>query len=96
MRWTWPLISLVCVISPVSESFAQSRPDLRTMPCNDAVNLVQSKGKVTFTTGDHTYEQIVSTRRYCQPGQVVKTAKLPSKDDKRCWVGYTCGERERR
>ena len=89
-------MSLIFVFTQAGDSLAQSRPDLRTMTCNDAVNLVQSKGKVTFTTGDHTYEQIVSTRRYCQSGQIVKTAKLPSKDDKRCWVGYTCGERDRR
>lgn len=92
----WPLFGLVVLLQLGGSVFAQSRPDLRSLTCDEAVNLVQSKGKVIFTTGDFTYEQIVSTRRYCQPGQVVQTSKLPTVDEKRCWIGYTCRERERR
>jgi len=71
---------------------AQARPDLRTMTCAQAQNLVRQHGAVVFTTGQHTYSMFVSNISYCDRNQVLFVQYGPTRDTPRCPVAYECKE----
>lgn len=72
---------------------SQGRPDSRRMTCNQAYNLVQRHGAVVMTTGRYTFERVVADRRWCQLRQVLERYSVPTRDDRRCRVGYKCVDR---
>ncbi|TYC56307.1 hypothetical protein FMN50_10315 [Rhodobacterales bacterium] len=71
---------------------AQARPDLRTMTCRQAQNMVRQHGAVVFTTGQYTYSMFVSNLSYCDPGQMLFTQYGPTRDAPKCPVAYECRE----
>lgn len=71
-------------------AYSQGRPDSRRMTCNQAYNLVQRHGAVVMSTGRHTFERVVSDRRWCQFEEVTERFYVPTQDDRRCRVGYRC------
>ncbi len=75
-------------------ALAASRPDARTMTCAEVDLLVRKSGKIVMSLSDTRYTLIVSSRRYCLPGQVVRTLRIKTKDQDRCWAGYECVNRE--
>ncbi len=71
---------------------AEARPDLRTMTCAQAQNLVQRHGAVVFTTGQYTYSKFVSNRSYCDYNEVLFVQYGRTKDTPKCPVAYECKE----
>lgn len=69
---------------------SQGRPDSRRMTCNQAYNLVQRHGAVVMSTGRYTFERVVADRRWCQFEEVTQRFLVPTRDDRRCRVGYKC------
>jgi len=71
---------------------AQGRPDLRTMTCAQAQNLVQQRGQVVMTTGQHTYSRFVSRQNYCDSWERLFTQYGKTRDNPKCPVAYECKE----
>lgn len=78
------LISLVGI--------AEARPDLRKMTCAQAQDMVQRRGAVVFTTGQHTYSRFVAHQGYCDPWQVLAPQYAATRDTPQCPVAYECRE----
>ncbi len=69
---------------------AQARPDTRRMSCDQATDLVEDSGAIVMTTGRHTYERIVRNRNYCDHDENIRQVYAPTRDDRRCHIGYKC------
>ncbi|SDR38992.1 hypothetical protein [Pseudovibrio sp. Tun.PSC04-5.I4] len=69
---------------------AQARPDTRTMTCQQTQTLVQKSGGIVLSTGVRTYDRFVSSLRFCQPPERLKSRWVPTKDQKKCFIGYSC------
>jgi len=72
---------------------AAARPDTRTLTCDGARSLVQSRGAVVVSTGRYTYDRAVSDQRYCDRGEIVETFIAPTLDNPRCRIGGYCKSR---
>ena len=68
---------------------AQGRPDARTMSCGEVQALIDRHGAVVLTTGQHTYDRYVASRRFCLPAELPKRASVPTRDTPNCPV-YRC------
>jgi len=93
MRWTLLLATLLAGLIPVT---ADARPDSRRMSCYQVQDLVARRGAVVINTGRHTFERLVSSARYCQPGQIIENYWVPTRDRRSCLAGYICKEYEPR
>lgn len=80
----------------ISTTIVQARPDTRYMSCGQANSLVQNNGAIIFSTGAHTYDKYVKNRAYCNMGQILERAFVPTADQRRCKVGFRCKEKIRR
>lgn len=67
-----------------------ARPSTLTMSCRQAQNLVARQGAVVMTTGPHTYARFVADPGYCEFNEWADAASAPTKDLRRCSLGYTC------
>jgi hypothetical protein len=72
---------------------AMARPDTRTMTCQQAQDFVRRSGAVVMTTGQHTYERLVSNQGYCDFDEMTWLKVAPTKDNPKCRVGYYCRPR---
>ena len=88
------LVALVIGHVSIGGAFAAARPDARTLTCAEVDILVRQSGKIVMSLSDTRYTLIVSSRNYCLPGQVTRTLRINTKDQKRCWAGYECVSRE--
>ncbi|MGH0000276.1 hypothetical protein ACQU0X_09380 [Pseudovibrio ascidiaceicola] len=80
----------------VASANAQARPDARSLTCEQAKQLVNSRGGVVLTTGQRTYERYVSDIRYCLHNEVLRREWAQTKDNNACQIGYRCSPRTRR
>lgn len=60
------------------------------MRCEAVWSFVQSRGAVVMTTGRHTYDRIVSSRRHCHSDEVLQRHFAQAADSRRCFIGYVC------
>lgn len=86
------MLTVFTVLLAVGTNVAnsQGRPDSRRMTCDQAYNLVQRHGAVVMSTGRHTFERVVANQRWCQFEEVTERFYVPTRDDRRCRVGYKC------
>lgn len=91
-RFVRILITVFTLFIAVGSSVAnsQGRPDSRRMTCNQAHNLVQRHGAVVMSTGRYTFERVVASRRWCQLSEATEWFYVPTRDERRCRVGYKC------
>ena len=59
--------------------------------CAGIQQVVRSQGAILIPTGGGNAQRYVLDERYCAGDQVTKPAWLPTSDNPRCFVGYTCG-----
>jgi len=59
--------------------------------CGGIRTVVRSQGYILIPTGGGNAQRYVLDERYCAGDQVTKPAWLPTSDNPRCFVGYTCG-----
>lgn len=86
-------IVLASALAPLAGA-AMARPDVRTMYCADARELVFRKGAIVVTTGDTTYERFVEGQRQCQPfDEIAVPAVAETRDNPECWIGSVCRNR---
>jgi hypothetical protein len=82
---------LIALAFTFAATSVQARPDARTMTCAQAQALVKkNSGGITISTGTHTYQRFVSNPNSCSSDQRAGRASAPTKDNKRCRVGYVC------
>ncbi|MBB4039948.1 hypothetical protein GGR34_001595 [Microvirga flocculans] len=73
-----------------SGAYAQSRPMTPGMTCNQARNLVLSRGAIVLGTGTYTYDRYVRDQRFCEINETIEPALVPTRDTPQCLVGYRC------
>lgn len=92
-------VKLICpvimLMSIGSGALAQSRPLTLQMSCDDAGQLVASRGAVVLGTGSTTYDRYVSAVTQCVRGETLEPAWVPTADTRQCLIGYRCVERTR-
>lgn len=72
---------------------AQERPSTQQMSCGQTASLVQARGEVVLTTGTYAYERIVRDGGLCSREEDTAPAYVPSADQRQCFVGYRCKQR---
>lgn len=60
--------------------------------CGGIAAVVRNQGFILIPAGNGTAQRYVRDERYCADDQVTKPAWLPTTDNPRCFIGYTCGE----
>ncbi|MDP2356614.1 MAG: hypothetical protein Q8M31_11220 [Beijerinckiaceae bacterium] len=74
----------------ILEAQAQGRPSTLGMSCSQAQSLVRSRGAIVLSTGGHTYDRFVSSRRFCAPDEDEIPTWAPTRDTAQCLVGSRC------
>ncbi|WP_422374746.1 hypothetical protein [Roseibium sp.] len=70
---------------PIAE--AQSRrPNSTAMTCGQVQSMINQRGAVVLSTGQHTFDRYVSNRNSCQHGEILRRDYVPTKDNNRCYV----------
>lgn len=69
---------------------AQSRPSTLQQSCAASQRMVQSQGAIVLGTGGYTYDRFVRDPGFCQHGEYLEPAFVPSRDVQACFVGYRC------
>ncbi len=81
-------LSTQVLLAPVAAEAA--RPSTLGMTCQQAQGMVASRGAVVMSTGKHTYDRFVASGGYCEVAEWAVWATAPTKDTRRCALGYTC------
>lgn len=83
------LVAGAFVLSTAS-ALAQDGLQTRAMSCARAVALVQQHGAVLFHTGQGIYDRYVRDPGFCTREQTTEPARVPTRDNPQCFVGYRC------
>jgi hypothetical protein len=78
------------VLAAMTSGAALARPDSLTMTCAAAAGLVSAQGAVVMGTGPDIFDRYVISLRYCSGFEQLKPEWIKTKDNPRCFVGYTC------
>ena len=81
---------LAALFVSLSAFQAQARPDTRYLACANVVAIVQSSGAVVLSTSAHVYKKYVKNHAYCNLNESLKNAYVPTADNRRCKIGFTC------
>lgn len=71
-------------------ALGQSRPSAPDRPCAANQQSVAVNGAIVLGTGGHTYDRFVRDGGFCEHGDYVEPAFVPSRDTQQCFVGYRC------
>ncbi len=69
---------------------AEARINTTNLSCNQAKDLVYSRGAIVLSTGRNTYDRFVADRSFCPIGDYTKPAYVRTRDRRSCKIGYTC------
>ena len=81
---------LAALFVSLSAVQAQARPDTRYLACAQVVAIVQSSGAIVLGTSAHVYKKYVKNHAYCNLNESLKNAYVPTIDNRRCKIGFTC------
>ncbi|GIL00291.1 MAG: hypothetical protein BroJett030_01900 [Alphaproteobacteria bacterium] len=84
-----PAMALIILLAAGGPALA-ARPDTRAYTCDQGRAIVAQYGSIVMTTGQFTYDRIVHNRGFCGPGEETQLKVVPSLDNPRCRIGYTC------
>jgi hypothetical protein len=87
------LMALFAIFASAFPQTAQARPDTRKMTCQQAQDFVRKSGAVVMSTGQYTYERIVTNQSFCDYDEITWLMVAPTKDAAKCRVGYYCRTR---
>lgn len=85
-------LTLVAAMLIAAGSAQAQRASTTAMSCPQARALVSRSGGIVLGTGGATYDRFVANRSFCEPTEYAKAAFAPTRNDPRCFVGYTCFE----
>ena len=71
-------------------ALAQSRPSSLERSCAANRQSVAASGAIVLGTGGQTFDRFVRDRGFCQHGDFLEPAWVPSRDTAQCFVGYRC------
>jgi hypothetical protein len=71
-------------------ALAQPRPSTPDRLCAANRQSVTASGAIVLGTGGHTYDRFVRDGGFCQHGEYLEPAFVPSRDSAQCFVGYRC------
>ncbi len=71
-------------------ALAQPRPSTPERSCAANRQNVAARGAIVLGTGGHTYDRFVRDRSFCEHGDYLEPAFVPSRDTDACFVGYRC------
>lgn len=71
-------------------ALAQPRPSTPDRLCTANRQSVAASGAIVLGTGGHTYDRFVRDGGFCQHGEYLEPAFVPSRDSAQCFVGYRC------
>ena len=71
-------------------ALAQPRPSTPDRLCIANRQSVAASGAIVLGTGGHTYDRFVRDRSFCEHGDYLEPAFVPSRDTAQCFVGYRC------
>jgi hypothetical protein len=92
---TLKVLSIAVIVSVMAEhAAAEARPDTNRLTCAAAQALVQKHGAIVLGTGPALFDRYVSSAAPCTSGDVTEPAFVPTADNRQCWVGYTCRQRD--
>ena len=69
---------------------AEARINTTNLSCNQAKDLVYSRGAIVLSTGRNTYDRFVRNRSFCPISDYTKRAYVRTRDRRSCNIGYTC------
>lgn len=69
---------------------AEARINTTNLSCNQAQDLVYSRGAIVLSTGRNTYDRFVANRSFCPIGDYAKPAYVRTRNRRSCDIGYTC------
>jgi hypothetical protein len=84
-----PLAAGVVLLS-TGAALAQRGLESQAMSCAHAAALVRQHGAVLLHTGGGTYDRYVRDQGFCTREQTTEPARVPTRDDPQCFVGYRC------
>lgn len=74
-------------LATVPAADAQSgRPNSTAMTCGQVQSMINQRGAVVLSTGQHTFDRYVSNRNACQHGEILRRDYVPTRDNNRCYV----------
>lgn len=82
-------LSLMLVLT-ANAALAQSRPSSPDRTCAANRQSVAANGAIVLGTGGYTYDRFVRDRSFCEHGDILDPAWIPSRDTPSCFVGYRC------
>lgn len=82
------ILLAAAALLPAPEAWA--RPMSTSMSCAQTAALVRSQGAVVIGTGPELYDRYVNDKRFCYPEQDLKPEWVPTRDQRQCFIGYTC------
>jgi hypothetical protein len=71
-------------------ALAQPRPSTPDRSCAANRQSVAANGAIVLGTGGYTYDRFVRDGGFCQHGEYLEPAFVPSRDTRSCFVGYRC------
>lgn len=71
-----------------------ARIDVRTLTCQQAVNLVHSRGAIVLTLTNNTYDRIVRDFLQCKRNEQADNVFAQTLDAPRCLIGKRCVPRD--
>ncbi len=83
---------LAFAASLLATSALAQRPSTVNMTCGQAAGLVAARGAIVLGTGGYTYDRFVHHRGFCLITETTRAAFVPTRDNRQCFVGYTCIE----
>lgn len=84
------VVMTIVVLSALSGvALAASRPDARTMNCNQVQDMIKAQKAVVLTTGQHTYDRFVDNSRHCSMGEFAQLKTVNTRDTPQCIV-HSC------
>jgi hypothetical protein len=82
-------LSLMLVLA-TGAALAQPRPSSPERSCAANRQSVAANGAIVLGTGGYTYDRFVNDLSFCQHGDILDPAWVPSRDTPSCFVGYRC------
>jgi len=82
-----PILTGTMVLA--ATAVAEARPDVRSLSCARVQAMIDRNGAIVMTTGRHTFERFVNSRRYCENDQRVQPVRIDAADG-RCTVRGAC------
>jgi hypothetical protein len=84
------LALVLAFMASASSVQAQQRPSTLNMTCDQARQLVFSRGAAVLSTGTYTYERFVRDRSFCVLDETTEVVWAPTRDTPQCPVGFRC------